>query len=188
MIKKKKMKRVASTKGTKRAVPILTAVKSTLDDKPKYPDWQLLPLADKGSPLNEMYFRWMFDKIGYRENTPESPYGIQWAIRLVSKKFAMQAVEVFSGDITILTEDELEEFWNTKITAHLPDQLHDHNELVALNARLNIMKNLGEDQTEVRDRIERALDPDNSALGVRKHPFKAWKDFKKNNHIQILSV
>jgi len=175
-----------------KVVPIKVKVRATLDNRPKFPDWQMLPMAEYvssgKSPLEEMYFEWMFDKTGYKENTKHSPYGIQWAIRLVSKKFAKQAVEVFPKEVFILTEDELREFWNTKVTVHLPDQLHDADELVALNARLSLMKLMEEDQTEVRERIERALDPENPALGVRKHPFKNWDDFKKKNNIQIISV
>lgn len=171
-----------------KVVPIKVKVGVMLDNRPKFPDWQMLPIAEKKSPVEEMYFEWMFDKTGYKENTSHSPYGMQWAIRLVSKKFAKQAIDVFPEEITVLTEKELEEFWNTRITFHLPDQLHDADELVALNARLNIMKLIDSDQTEVRGRIEKALDPDDPALGVRKHPFKKWEDFKKKNNIEIISV
>jgi hypothetical protein len=109
-------------------------------------------------------------------------------VKFVSKRFAKQASEMFPKEVTILTEKELERFWNEHITAHLPDQLPDHNELVALNARLQIMKQLEDDQSEVRERIEKALDPENPAIGVRTHPYKEWKRFKKKNHIRIASV
>jgi len=171
-----------------KVVPIKVKVGATLDNRPKFPDWQMLPLAEKKSPVEEMFFEWMFDKTGYKENTSDSPYGMQWAIRLVSERFAKQAAEAFPHEIFVLTEEELRKFWNEKITAHLPDQIHDADELVALNARLSLMKLMEEDETEVRERIEKALDPDDLSLGVRKHPFKNWDDFKRKNSIQIISV
>lgn len=175
-------------KKTIKVVPIKVKVGITLNGQPKFPDWQLLSMAEKKSPREEMFFQWMFDKIGYKENTPDSPYGIQWAIRLVSKKLAKQAAEIFPKEITILTEKQLEEFWETKITAHFSDQVHDHEELIALNARFSIIKQLGNDEIEIRERIKKALDPDDPAVGVCRHPFKKWQDFKKKNYIQIISM
>ena len=146
-----------------------------------HPDWFKLPLAATENPADHMPTGWHYDKTcGHKESSVDSPYGGQWGMLFVTPQFAKEAKAIFPDLITELTETEAEDFWNNKVYAHVPENRADANLLQALKNELILRKELGEDVTELKAKIAKALDPNDVEPGLRKDYMKKFVDAKQH--------
>ena len=153
-----------------------------------HPNWQMLPLAADEKPATHMGDGWHYDKTsGHKESTLDSPFGMQWGLILVTRKFADEALAKFPLLVTELTEAQAQDFWEKKAYAHLPDDDLDMNILVSLKAQRDLQKDMGNNTITVDIKIQKAIDRDNPELGVRRNKMKKWADGKKTLGIEIQS-
>lgn len=170
-------------------IPIKVKIGLTNSGQARYPDWHMLPLANDREPKADMYFNWLYDRVsGHREDTVDSPYGQQWGVRLVSLEFATQTVQLFPDEVFVMTEIELKTFWDEKFAVRIPEKDIDANQLTGLKAELDLRTALQQDTTDVEARINKALDPEDPAIGVRTNLNKLWSDFKEKNSIIIGTI
>lgn len=157
-----------------------------------HPDWTTLSLAG-GDELvvkqHQFGGGWKYDKTsGHAEDTADSPIGQQWGMMLVSEQFAIEALAKFPALVTRMTEAETQTFWDDKAHAHLTDERRDVNELTALRAEFQLVKDLAAEfpgNTKLQNRlvtlktqVQKALDPDDNTPGVKKNIQRRWVDAK----------
>lgn len=160
-------------------VPIKVKIGLRPNGHADHPDWQKLPLALEEDPASHMFYGWKYDKTsGHKEASSDSPYGMQWGMVMVTEKFAQQAVEIFSDLVTIMTEEEAKNFWETKYTIDMPENEINNDILQALKNELDLKKELGIDTADLKAKIIKAIDPNDSELGIRKNLIKHWIDAK----------
>jgi len=161
-------------------VPIKVKIGLRADNRTAdHPQWDLLPSYTEETAAAAMVGGWQYDKTsGHREVSADSPYGQQWGVLLVTEAFALEAVATFPTLVTILSEAELEDFWDNKAHAHQPDHRRDDAELQALRDELALKKELRVPYGETQIALAKALDPDNPSPGVVKNKMKKWQDAK----------
>lgn len=174
-------------------MPSLTAIKVTIGLRPNgeadHPDWTLLPSYPTEADVKAACpFGWHYDKkSGHdHEDAGVSPAGTQLGMRLVTAAFAAEAIAMFGGpphNVTQMTEAEVQDYWNNRHAAHLPDEDVDFEEIIALKAVWDMVNDpaLGYGaaaQNKVKNRIQAALDSANDQPGFRKQPMKTWADVK----------
>lgn len=172
-------------------VPIKVKIGLRPNSHADHPDWMKLPLASKEDPGSHMFFGWKYDKTsGHKEETAASPYGMQWGMVFVTPQFAKEAKETFPDLVTELTEEEAEEFYDTNVTAHIPENKADVNTLQALQAELALRKELdqAEEVTALKIKIKKALDPNDAEPGLRKVKDKKFSDAKTHFGFRITST
>ncbi len=144
-----------------------------------HPDWQQLPLAANDDPAGHMGDGWHYDKTsGHKEATADSPVGMQWGLILVTRQFAEEALDTFPDKIEELTEVEAKDFWETKVTAHVPKNRINTEYLVGLKAQYDLLKVTKQSISTIDAQIRAAVDPENSTIGVCKNRMKNWDDAK----------
>jgi hypothetical protein len=98
--------------------------------------------------------------------------------------FFFQWVQGYPGLMDVhfqLTETEFEDFYDNYHAIYFPDNDVDNNHIIAMKARLELMKDVHKPQQEIDDfeaEIALALDPENPAPGVVKNKRKNWQRFK----------
>lgn len=177
------------------------AIKVLIGLKPNghadYPDWTTLPLAAGGKDRVEQEAlvraqqirSWAYDKSsGHEDDTPDSPKGQQWGMLLVTQQYADEAVALWPGRVTVMTEAEAEDFWNNKAHAHMAAQRIDADYLQGLLAERQLRVALGLNTTDVDARAAKALDPNDASPGVRAMKDKTWSAFKSAAKVTIKAV
>jgi hypothetical protein len=129
-----------------------------------------------------------YDKTDAKEDTVDSPYGIRWAMKLVDKEFAIQAIAEFPDEVSEMTEVEAEDFWNNKAYAHVSAQKRQPGILESLKAELDLRTELSLDTTAIRATIAKALDENDPEPGVVKNDNKTWADMKAKAAITIVDT
>lgn len=153
-----------------------------------HPDWYKLPLAASENPASHMFHGWKYDKTsGHKETSADSPIGMQWGMVFVTQQFAIEAKSTFPELITELTEIEVEDFWNNRVTAHMPENRVNIPLLSAYNIELSLREKLEQDVTDLKSKIAKVLDPNDPEPGMRKDPLKKWVDAKKYLDIEIVA-
>ncbi len=151
-----------------------------------HPNWSQLPLAQTVDPATHMFHGWKYDKTsGHAESTPDSPFGIQFGVVLVTKQFATEALAIFPSLIEVLTEAELEIFWDDKVHGHLPSERIDIDILQALNVERQLLRNIGRPTIDIDIQIRKALDPNDRHPGKRKDHMRRWQDAKLRLDVTI---
>ncbi len=175
-------------------MPDVTAIKVTIGLRPNghadHPDWNQLPLAIGGErPEDHQIVKWRYDKTsGHDHEAPDSPLGTQLGMMLVTETFATEAVATFPGLVVRMTEAEALAFWENKAHAHMADERRDGNELLALHAEFILIRDLATEfpgnaklqnrLTALKALLQKALDPDDPAPGVRKNIERRWASMK----------
>lgn len=113
------------------------------------------------------------------------------AMMCVPAAFAVAADAAFPN-VEIVTEAELEQFFDTKSKVNMPEDFIDEERLNGLAARRSLLILRGENQNskvimDLDSEISDALDPDNTKPGVRKNLDRLWKDFKATREITIVT-
>ncbi len=149
-----------------------------------HPDWKQVALPANGEHINGdgtdpddyVLGSWHYDKTsGHQENNgTDSPLGMQWGMRLVTPQFAVNAVAAFPNIISIMTEAEAQDFYDTRCYAHMPEARVEGTMLQDLKAELELREELGEDTSNLRNKIRKALDPDDPEPGMRRQRGKFW--------------
>ena len=123
---------------------------------------------------------WQYDKCcGHAVDTPESPFGQQWGVLVVSKLFADEAVSMFPSEVTKLNEIGLIDFWDNHAYRHTPSEDVDESILnaIAIKKRLGLV--LTPEQVD-------AIDPTTDSRGIRKNKRKRWADYKRVVNVVII--
>jgi hypothetical protein len=123
-----------------------------------------------------------------RNSAAHSPLGVMLGIMLVDKTFARQALDAFPTRVFEMTELEIKDFWENRITVRIPANRVDTEVLVGLQAEKALRVEALMDTTEVDAAIAKALDPDDFSLGVRKNKMKLWDDVKADEGIKVVSA
>lgn len=169
-------------------VPIKVKIGLRPNRHADHPDWHKLPLAATEEPATHMFFGWKYDKTsGHQESSPDSPVGMQWGMVFVTPQFANEAKEVFPDLITELTEAEAKDFWDNRAYAHVPENKTDVTILQAYQTELALRKELGQDVTELKTKIIKALDPNDIEPGLKKEQLKKFVDAKLKLDITVVS-
>jgi len=167
-------------------VPLKVKIGLRANGHADHPDWQKLPLALEESPADHMVISWKYDNTsGHKEETPDSPFGMQWGMIMVTDKFATEAVATFPELVTVMTEAEAKAFWEDKHTFNIPENKTDNDVLQALQTELSLKESLGQDTVELKAKIEKAIDPTDTEPGIKKRPDKTWDDAKSNLGVTI---
>lgn len=169
-------------------VPIKVKIGLRPNGHADHPDWYKLPLAKNMEPATQMSSGWHYDKTsGHKESSFDSPIGMQWGLLFVTPLFAKEAKEIFPDLITELTEVEAQDFWNNKCTAHIPENKVDVNILQALQIELVLRTELKQDITILKEKITKALDPNDIEPGLRTNQQKRFVDAKKVLDISVVT-
>ena len=164
---------------TTELVPIKVKIGLRANGHADHPQWDLLPSYTEEEAAAAMVGGWKYDKTsGHAESSADSPMGMQWGVLLVTDAFAVEAVATFPALVTILTEAELETFWDEKAHAHMPDNNRQDTELRALREEMDLKKEMGIAYGDTTVELAKALDPDDPAPGVVKNKMKKWQDAK----------
>lgn len=165
-------------------VPVKVKIGLRQNGHAKYPNFNILPCVmtagrDWSQYVDTEGLGWHYDKTsGHKEETPDSPWGMQWGVLIVPEEFANEALARFPDECTVLTEAELEDFYDNKAHAHEPDEDIDNE---VLNA-IQLKRALGLPLTPQQ---QRAIDPEDDTRGIRKNKKRLWKDYKKNVNVKI---
>ncbi len=179
-------------------VPIKVKILLKPNNYADYPDWTQLPLAGTGTKeereanvlKHQKLGGWKYDKTsGHQEdNGGDSPYGMQWGLMCVTRQYADEAIAMYPDRVTEMTETELEEFWDNRAHAHIPDNKLDRDELQALKAELDLRTARGASPavlSEINARIDKALDPLDITPGVRKNRGKKYAEAKTSLNFDV---
>ena len=176
-------------------VPIKVKVGLRANGHADHPQWTLLPMiANEQQEKQYMPHGWMYDKsCGHTEarnegNDWDSPVGMQWGCLLVTQEFATQAIATFPSLVTELTEAEFEDFYDNKATSHISELNYNTTVLEGLKLEHDLKVINSEDVTEVKQRIAKAVDPDDNAKGITRSKDKAWADRKGKLDVTIKTV
>ena len=170
-------------------VPIKVKIGLRANGHADHPNWNLLPLANSVDPSTHMFHGWKYDKTsGHAEHTADSPLGQQWGVVLVTKQFAKEALEVFPELITVLTEVQLEDFWNNKVHAHLTDNNVNVDALNALKLEKDLLDAINADTTAIKAKITKALNPNDITPGLKVNKQKTWTTAKTQLDITITDI
>lgn len=166
-------------------VPIKVKIGLRANGYADHPQWTLLPMiTNEQQEKQYMPHGWMYDKsCGHAESRNEgndwdSPIGIQWGCLLVTQEFADEAIATFPTLITKLTETEFENFYDTKCMAHVTENNYNAQALEGLKLEHDLKVINNEDVTDVKQRITKAVDPNDSAPGITKNTDRVWTDRK----------
>ncbi len=131
-----------------------------------------------------------YDKTcGHKEDSIDSPYGVQHCCFCVPASFATEALRLFPDVVSELTDVEFELFHDVKAHAHEPDETVDGEVLNSLSARKQLMEGRLQDTTALDADIDAALDPNNKEVaGVRKNVNKKWVDKKAVQGVNLVAL
>jgi len=117
-----------------------------------------------------------------------SPIGMRWCMKLVPKEFAIEALQVFSSTVFEMTEDEAEDFYDNRAKISVSENNYDIKTLQGLQLELVLKEKLKQDTSEVKERIRKAIDPNDDSSGVRKNKEKKWKDLKASMNLKVVKA
>lgn len=170
-------------------VPIKVSIGLRPNGHADHPDWSRLGLAD---PDSHMVMKWAYDKVsGHQDDTPDSPYGQQFGMLVVTPEFAQAALLAFPDIVTLMTEIEARDFYENRCTVHLPANLVNAEYLMGLKTQRDLMVDTNarpQDLQTLDAQIARAIDPLDPMDGVRKIKDKTWADMKAARGIAITSL
>lgn len=179
-------------------VPIKVKIGLRPNGHADHPAWEQLPMilallsanptrTQIDSAVNQFTFgnpRWFYDSTsGHADETPDSPAGQQWGMRLVSAAFAAEAVAVFPTIVTIMTQAECQAFYDDKVQGHMAEELIDVETLQGLKLYRDLLKDLKKADTApevvaVDTNIAKALNSLDPYPGVTKNRMRRWMDAK----------
>ncbi len=156
----------------------------------KYPDFnKISSVTRKGmdwSKYIDVHGSGMhYDKCCGHKDDGDTPYGHQCCCVCVPEDFAAEALILFPGTVTVITEAEFEAFHDKKAHAHEPGEHLDANALNGLQARRSLMVSLGQSTEALDAQIAKALDPLDHEAGVKANLNKTWKEVVKKQGITI---
>lgn len=167
-----------------------------------YPAFNTLPVVQASGMDWSKYVDvngegWLYDKVsGHRDEDAQSPRNQQWGILLVDATFVSEAVAAFPAECTLLTEAQLETFYDARIGSVEDDEDVDETKLERLRKQVQLVREgLEDDPTNqnllnrlaaLRARARALMDPsDEAAGGVTLNKRRNWQRLKAWRNITI---
>lgn len=145
------------------------------DGKAQYPDWSQISFRQANPNYKIGKFGgWHYDKCGHTKYSPDSPLGVQYGMLLVEEAFADEAATLFPDLVIKMTAAEAEDFWNNKAYAHLSDNKYDMEVLQGLKTEYDMRVILGQDTTNIKTKITKAIDPSDAEPGIQQDRYKTF--------------
>lgn len=150
----------------------------------KYPDFNQVNInirkgMDWAYYIDSFGIGMQYDKACGHKEEGNTPYGMQCCMIAVPEDFADAALTLFPDDLTELTSDEFEDFYNNKAHAHEPVEHVDKDVLEAIEQK----EKLGLEVPEKKD----AIDVNSEARGIRKNHNKIWADKKVKIGMDVIT-
>jgi len=126
----------------------------------------------------------MYDKIDNLGNGQDHEY----AYTCVPEPFARAAVATFPDQVTIVSEKEMEDFYNNKSRCFMETEVLDRDALQTIAARVQLEKDgiAPLPSKEIQELRRQCLDPEcQHRPGIRKNLRKTWKLFKESTKVTI---
>lgn len=170
--------------------PLLVKIELNGDGSAKYPDFSTLASvvasgSDWSKYVDVQGDGWVYDNSsGHADDTPsgrgqfDSPRGQHWGVLLIPLAFANEAVTAFPATCSILTEADLETYWDEFAMRDQPDDTENALILENIASRKAI-------NGRIRARDVAALDPDDPTPGVTRNIRKTWARFKAARNITV---
>ena len=164
-------------------VPMKVKIGLRPNGEADHPDWTKLKIV-QDSGLGDKYKQdptggWKYDKTsGHAVKSVGSAIGSQLGMLLVEEEFYNQAKAEFGTIITRMTEAQAKDFYDNKVKAHLPENKYNETVLNGLDVELRLRDSLGEDTTELKAKIAKALNPKDKEPGISVNTNKTWEGFK----------
>ena len=164
-------------------VPIkIKLLRKSTDGHIDWPDFNKVSSTSREGMLWSIYIdvkglKWHYDKV---ENLGTGALEGA-ACTCVTKAFADEAVALFPGLVSKLTETEWESFYNDRAHAHEPEIFDDVEALQALKVKLDLGI-LSKTDKEYTD----AINPDLPAAGRKRNPDRSWSQVKSRKGINIV--
>jgi len=157
----------------------------------KYPDFNQLQCVKNWMKSNEGDWSnyisivgngWQYDNVGtFGEDDGETPEGKWCGLLLMPREFVEQALVAFPDNIFILNETECQEFYDNRHAKDFPDEEIDKTILEGIKLKKDLGLVLTSEQ-------EKALDPTDDTIGIRKNKNKKWVDYKVTKSINVIDI
>jgi hypothetical protein len=159
------------------------------DGKAQYPDWSRTSFrqANPNYKIGKLG-GWHYDKCGHTKHSIDSPLGVQYGMLLVEQSFADEAVTLFPTLVMKMTAVEAEDFWNNKAYAHLPENRHDMEALEGLKLEYDMKTILGQDTTDIKTKMAKAIDPEDGEPGVLQDKSKIFSIAISNADVTVVDA
>lgn len=171
----------------KNLVPIKIKIEKDIKDGnvvARYPDFGTINGVNWSVYFNSFGIGIHYDKVDNIGNGAEYEY----IVTAVPKSFAITAVEKFPLLVSIITEEELEDFYDHKSHVYDPTELIDDRAIQMIYYRVFLEDKGVISSPDIKTKNDRvkALDPNDPTPGIRKNVKKTWKDFKNAFGINII--
>jgi len=138
----------------------------------RYPAFNALPSGVREgldwSRFVDKYGGWIYDrKTGHKQADAESPAGYWFGVIIVPELFAAESADLWPDDITVLSQSELSDWYESRVSHDQPEIVDDVEILQAIAAKVQIGLTLDDDD-------QRALDPDDERRGRRRNTDKRF--------------
>lgn len=152
-----------------------------------HPDWYKMAHVLDKEPSEYMHHGWKYDRsCGHKEHSEESPAGMQWGLLFVEPVFARAALKHFKEICSVMTESEVQDFWDNKLNMGVPRYNTNDSVLRGLQAEFELKKLLGEPITGVKKSIKKALDKEDPHSGVTPNRLSKWEWAKADLQIEVV--
>ena len=159
------------------------------DGKAQYPNWSQTSFRQANPNYKIGKFGgWHYDKCGHTKYDVDSPLGMQYGLLLVEQAFADEAVSLFPDLVTKLTAIETEAFWNNKAYAHISENRYNMDILNGLKAEYDIKTILGQDTTNIKAKMAKAIDPSDAEPGISQDRHKTFSTAMEDAGIIIVDA
>lgn len=158
-----------------------------------FPDWQQLPSITNGEEERAAQIhKWVYDQVsGHDDDDVDSPRGNWFGMMLVTPQFAGEAITAFPGRVVALDEAQAQVFWEQRANVRTEEVDINESRLIALKAVWDLINDpaFGVGQAvvdQVKTVIQRSLNPNLPALGIRREKRKTWTDLKNELGLVIV--
>ena len=112
-------------------------------------------------------------------------YDVRYVGTCVPSDFARAAAKRFPNLVTILTPEEWEAWYDTRLACDQPDEIVDLKALQVIEILEALAaRNYGKRPTQAK--IHKALDPKDSTPGVIENPNKTWARLSKKKGVNLV--
>ena len=152
-----------------------------------HPNFNILPVVQEAGMDWSKYIDvhgmgWHYDHVsGHEDNDIYSPAGQQWAMLMVPKQFADEAVTLLPETCFPLTEAEAKDFYDNKAHALEMDEHIDSEILNGIKLKQDLGGTLTQDQLD-------ALDPLKAKPGIKKNEKRYFDNVKTKKGLTFLDA
>ena len=148
-------------------------------NKTVWPNFSTIPASARGDMdwanfVDFFTVGWQYDKVTNIGKGAES----ETASTLIPRSFAEAAVALFPADCSITDEATFETFYDTKATVEVPEFTRNVDVLTALKVERDLLVAMGRPTVIIDAEIDKAINPDDPASGVKRNLNKKWANRK----------